>query len=139
MGGAGNHRPRAHARSPDSRGYRRLRPQEFHAASASIIGDTLVRAGRHRRHAGKSRAALKARGRGQSRSWRWRPRGTFGVSCFGEAAPDAPASREWGDRRDRDPFAPAGRPTPDWAVVHRELNKPGVTRILLWQEYLAQH
>ena len=34
---------------------------------------------------------------------------------------------------------PAGRPTPDWAVVHRELNKPGVTRILLWQEYLAQH
>ena len=34
---------------------------------------------------------------------------------------------------------PVGRPTPDWAVVHRELNKPGVTRILLWQEYLAQH
>src|SRR3954469_4877552 len=34
---------------------------------------------------------------------------------------------------------PAGRPTPDWAVVHRELKKPGVTRILLWQEYLAQH
>ena len=33
---------------------------------------------------------------------------------------------------------PAGRPTPDWAVVHRELNKPGVTRILLWQEYLAR-
>src|SRR3954447_16861779 len=31
---------------------------------------------------------------------------------------------------------PAGRPTPDWAVVHRELNKPGVTRILLWQESL---
>ena len=24
-------------------------------------------------------------------------------------------------------------------MVHRELNKPGVTRILLWQEYLAQH
>ena len=34
---------------------------------------------------------------------------------------------------------PVGRPTPDWAVVHRELKKPGVTRILLWQEYLAQH
>jgi transposase len=34
---------------------------------------------------------------------------------------------------------PAGRPTPDWATVHRELNKPGVTRILLWQEYLVQH
>src|SRR3954463_16007910 len=34
---------------------------------------------------------------------------------------------------------PAGRPTPDWAGVHRELNKPGVTRILLWQGDLAQH
>src|SRR3954464_4871660 len=39
--------------------------------------------------------------------------------------PDAP-----GDDAAR---PPAGRPTPDWAVVHRELNKPGVTRILLWQ------
>src|SRR4051812_33634456 len=28
----------------------------------------------------------------------------------------------------------AGRPTPDWAVVHRELKKPGVTRRLLWHE-----
>src|SRR5215216_4667823 len=26
---------------------------------------------------------------------------------------------------------PAGRPTPDWAVVHRELKRPGVTRIPL--------
>src|SRR4051812_9293369 len=34
---------------------------------------------------------------------------------------------------------PAGRPTPDWAAVHRELAKPGVTRRLLWHEYLAQH
>ena len=33
----------------------------------------------------------------------------------------------------------AGRPTPDWATVHRELKKPGVTRRLLWHEYLAQH
>src|SRR3954470_14809096 len=45
MGGAGNHRARAHARSPDSRGSRRLSPEEFHAAYAGITGDTLVRFG----------------------------------------------------------------------------------------------
>ena len=28
---------------------------------------------------------------------------------------------------------------PDWAVVHLELNKKGVTRMLLWQEYLEQN
>src|SRR3954469_18071700 len=43
MGGAGNHRARAHARSPDRRGDRRLCPQEFHAAYAGITGDTLVK------------------------------------------------------------------------------------------------
>src|SRR4029453_18380040 len=44
------------------------------------------------------------------------------------------------DAPDEDVARPlAGRPTPDWAVGHRELKKPGVTRILLWQEYLAQH
>ena len=31
----------------------------------------------------------------------------------------------------------AKRPTPDWAIVHRELNRPGVTVVLLWQEYQA--
>src|SRR3954453_4891358 len=45
MSGAGNHRARAHARSPDSRGDRRLSPEEFHAAHAGITGDTLVRFG----------------------------------------------------------------------------------------------
>ena len=27
------------------------------------------------------------------------------------------------------------RPQPDWAVVHRELCRPGVTLMLLWEEY----
>lgn len=27
------------------------------------------------------------------------------------------------------------RPRPDWAVVHRELHRPGVTLMLLWEEY----
>jgi transposase len=27
------------------------------------------------------------------------------------------------------------RPHPDWAVVHRELRRPGVTLMLLWEEY----
>jgi transposase len=31
----------------------------------------------------------------------------------------------------------ARRPTPDWATVHRELKRPGVTLVLLWQEYKA--
>jgi transposase len=29
------------------------------------------------------------------------------------------------------------RPTPDWATVHRELKRKGVTLFLLWQEYKA--
>jgi transposase len=31
----------------------------------------------------------------------------------------------------------AKRPTPDWALVHRELKRPGVTLVLVWQEYKA--
>lgn len=30
-------------------------------------------------------------------------------------------------------------PTPDFARIHRELSRPGVTRQLLWEEYKAQH
>lgn len=38
------------------------------------------------------------------------------------------------------PFVPGGeRPVPDWAVVDRELRRPGVTRALLWEEYRAAH
>ena len=39
------------------------------------------------------------------------------------------------------PFTPpeALRPQPDWARVHAELRRPGVTLLLLWQEYRAQH
>ena len=28
-----------------------------------------------------------------------------------------------------------GRPDPDWATVHRELRRPHVTKLLVWQEY----
>ena len=37
--------------------------------------------------------------------------------------------------------APAvgSRPTPDFAELHRELSRKGVTRMLLWQEYKARH
>jgi transposase len=35
--------------------------------------------------------------------------------------------------------APAVRHEPDWAAVDRELRRAGVTRMLLWQEYRANH
>jgi transposase len=31
------------------------------------------------------------------------------------------------------------RPQPDWAAIHRELKRPGVTLQLLWQEHRAQY
>jgi len=31
------------------------------------------------------------------------------------------------------------RPLPEWTQLHQELKKPGVTLMLLWQEYRAQH
>src|ERR1700722_14201211 len=31
------------------------------------------------------------------------------------------------------------RPQPDWAAVHRELRRPGVTLQLLWEEHRAGH
>lgn len=34
---------------------------------------------------------------------------------------------------------PSTLPLPDYAAVHRELKRKGVTRYLLWQEYQAQH
>ena len=34
---------------------------------------------------------------------------------------------------------PARYPTPDFATVHAELARKGVTRMLLWQEYRARH
>ncbi|WP_158079932.1 hypothetical protein [Archangium sp. Cb G35] len=35
-----------------------------------------------------------------------------------------------------DSKAAAERPEPDWARIHAELKKKGVTKQLLWQEYL---
>lgn len=38
------------------------------------------------------------------------------------------------------PSVPAAeRAEPDWAVLHREMRRPGVTLMLLWQEYRANH
>jgi len=34
---------------------------------------------------------------------------------------------------------PRRRPEPDWAQVHAELRRKGMTLQLLWQEYRAQH
>ena len=36
-------------------------------------------------------------------------------------------------------IAPGLRPQPDWAVVHQELRRKGMTLMLLWQEYKAAH
>jgi len=33
----------------------------------------------------------------------------------------------------------AERAEPDWAALHREMRRPGVTLMLLWQEYRANH
>jgi transposase len=33
----------------------------------------------------------------------------------------------------------AGVVMPDFARVHRELSRPGVTLMLLWHEYVAEH
>lgn len=32
-----------------------------------------------------------------------------------------------------------GRPQPDWPVIHRERRRPGVTLMLLWEEYRGVH
>lgn len=37
------------------------------------------------------------------------------------------------------PARPSERPLPIWSEVHTELQKPGVTRQLLWQEYKEDH
>jgi transposase len=34
---------------------------------------------------------------------------------------------------------PSARPIPDFAKLHAELARPGVTRLVLWQEYKADH
>jgi transposase len=37
------------------------------------------------------------------------------------------------------PLPTAARPLPDWAAIHRELRRKGVTLTLLWHEYRAVH
>jgi len=57
-----------------------------------------------------------------------------------------PLSEDWDDselehRLFRLPFSEltGRRPLPDWARLHQELRRPGVTLFLLWQEYRADH
>ena len=40
-----------------------------------------------------------------------------------------------------EPAAPAEsqRPKPDWAEIHQEMRRKGVTLMLLWQEYQERH
>lgn len=38
-----------------------------------------------------------------------------------------------------DPNRGAERPEPNWQEIHRERKRKGVTLLLLWQEYIAQH
>jgi len=37
------------------------------------------------------------------------------------------------------PHTATDKPHPDWSVVHAELTQKGMTRLLLWEEYKAQH
>ncbi len=37
------------------------------------------------------------------------------------------------------PVPTDARPIPNWSVLHEELRRPGVTLMLLWQEYRAAH
>lgn len=37
------------------------------------------------------------------------------------------------------PTGRCGRAAPDWPALHRELKRPGVTLLLLWEEYRARH
>ena len=37
------------------------------------------------------------------------------------------------------PVPADSRPVPDWSLVHEELRRPGVTLMLLWEEYRAAH
>lgn len=39
----------------------------------------------------------------------------------------------------RGPAPATDRVVPDWTALHQELKRPGVTLMLLWQEYRAQH
>lgn len=36
-------------------------------------------------------------------------------------------------------YSDPDRPVPDWAALDKELRRRSVTRMLLWQEYRAQH
>ena len=52
--------------------------------------------------------------------------------------------RDWDEQRLQQALLPASRPPsgfvePDWARVHQDLQRKGVTLMLLWQEYTEAH
>jgi transposase len=65
----------------------------------------------------------------------------FAAAGLSWPLPDALSDREL-ERRlfPPPPAVPADtRVVPDWTVVHQELRRPGVTLMLLWEEYRAAH
>ena len=65
----------------------------------------------------------------------------FAASGLSWPLPEALSDRELERRLFPPPPAVAAdtRVVPDWAAVHRELRRPGVTLMLLWEEYRAAH
>lgn len=57
-----------------------------------------------------------------------------------------PLPAEWDDAKLEELLFPAAsfvsrepRPVPDWAALHQEYQRQGLTLSLLWQEYKSQH
>lgn len=65
----------------------------------------------------------------------------FAAAGLSWPLPEALSDRELEQRLFPPPPAVPGdtRVVPDWAAVHQELRRPGVTLMLLWEEYRAAH
>ncbi len=66
------------------------------------------------------------------------------VALAGAAKLDWDEVRDWDEQRLQQALLPASRPPsgfvePDWARVHQDLQRKGVTLMLLWQEYTEAH
>jgi transposase len=66
------------------------------------------------------------------------------VALAGAAKLDWDEVRDWDEQRLQQALLPVSRPPsgfvePDWARVHQDLQRQGVTLMLLWQEYTEAH
>ena len=66
------------------------------------------------------------------------------VSLAGVAGLDWETVQDWSEQRLSTALQPRGATCqpfiePDWSRVHRELDRKGMTLMLLWQEYVAAH